>query len=172
MRYKSRAPLTEDEKQMIIDYYLFPHNLRPTADKFNRGIPTIKAVLAERNIQLHDSVTKHICELQASKTTCKEKYSKEFTFQTENNIQKSKQTKLEKYGNANWNNTEKAKQTCLAKYGVENYMQTKEYLIKQKRTCIKKYGAKSYIESADYKRRLSEILEKQKQTNQARYNVD
>ena len=164
--------MTENEKQTIVDYYLFPHNLRPTAKKFNRGIPTIKAVLAERDVPLHDSATKHACELLASKATCNEKYGKDFTFQTESNIQKSKQTKLEKYGNANWNNTEKAKQTCLAKYGVENYTQTKEYLAKQKHTCIKKYGAKSYIESTDYKRHLPDILAKQKQTNQTRYNAD
>ena len=35
-----------------------------------------------------------------------------------NNSTKSKQTKLEKYGDSTYNNTEKNKQTCIEKYGV------------------------------------------------------
>ena len=45
-------------------------------------------------------------------------------------IEKSKQTRLEKYGDCNYNNREKAKQTCIEKYGVDNPFKSEQ--IKQK----------------------------------------
>ena len=38
-----------------------------------------------------------------------------------------KKSRLERYGNENYNNIEKMKQTCLEKYGVQYYTQTTEY---------------------------------------------
>jgi predicted nucleic acid-binding Zn ribbon protein len=40
---------------------------------------------------------------------------------------RSKQTKLERYGDENYNNIEKAKATLLDRYGVENYSQTIQF---------------------------------------------
>lgn len=40
------------------------------------------------------------------------------------NVLKMKNTKMDKYGSANYNNRNKSKITCLAKYGVEHIVQT------------------------------------------------
>lgn len=53
---------------------------------------------------------------------------------------KSKQTKLEKYGDENFVNTKKIKQTKLKKYGDENY----NNISKSKQTKLKKYGNSGY----------------------------
>lgn len=52
------------------------------------------------------------------KTAIREKYGD--TFFSSYLPEKSKQSKLERYGNKNYNNIEKAKKTCLEKYGVDN----------------------------------------------------
>lgn len=41
--------------------------------------------------------------------------------------EKSKQTKLERYGDKNYNNRIKAKQTCLKTYGVDHFTKTQQY---------------------------------------------
>ena len=145
MRYKSRAKPTEAEKLAIIEYYLAPHNLRPTADKFNRGMPIIKRILNEFGITEHSEQTKRTCELQQAKLTCLEKYGVEYSFQSENNKQKSKATLLANLGVENPMQAaavqEKIKQTNLQKYGVANPMSLttikhKSFSVrKQKGTC-------------------------------------
>ena len=52
---------------------------------------------------------------------------------------KSKQTKLEKYGDENYHNIEKAKETNLERYGFECYFQTSEFKEKFKQAMLKKY---------------------------------
>ena len=130
-RYKSRAKPTEEEKLAIINYYLTPNNLRPTADKFNRSIPIIKQILVEYNIPEHSAKTRHTCAARQSQQTCLEKYGVAFSFQSENNKQKSKNTLLTKFGVENPMHIvdiqEKLKQTNLQKYGVENPMSLKEF---------------------------------------------
>lgn len=54
---------------------------------------------------------------------------------------KGKETKLKRYGNENYNNHEKFIETCIEKYGVEHVMQSKEIFEKQQLSC---YGAKKY----------------------------
>ena len=38
------------------------------------------------------------------------------------------------------NNIEKIKQTCLEKYNVDNIMKTKEFREKSRKTCLEKYN--------------------------------
>jgi len=75
------------------------------------------------------------------------------------NIQnKSKKTKLDKYGNENYNNSNKIKNTCLLKYGVNNVfnipkfrknnkisLNSLETINKRKETCLKKYGNENIL---------------------------
>lgn len=55
-------------------------------------------------------------------------------------IDKSKQTKLERYGSLGYNNRDKAKKTCLIKYGVDNPKKSEWAKKKTIETCLKKYG--------------------------------
>ena len=139
-RYKSRAKPTEEEKLAIIDYYLTPNNLRPTADKFNRSIPIIKQILVEYNIPEHSTKIRHACAARQSQQTCLEKYGVEFSFQSENHKQKSKETLLTKFGVDNPARAaviqDRIKLTNLQKYGVENPMMLKKF--KQKSFGVRK----------------------------------
>ena len=53
---------------------------------------------------------------------------------------KSKATKLEKYGNENYVNTDKYKETCLEKYGEDNIFKTQYFREKREQTSLLKYG--------------------------------
>ena len=81
------------------------------------------------------------------------------------NINKSKQTCLEKYGVDNYTKTEeykiKSKQTCIERYGVDNYTKTEEYKIKSKQTKLQKYGNEKFTN-----------IEKHKKTCLEKYGVD
>lgn len=56
------------------------------------------------------------------------------------NHSKSKQTKLERYGDENYNNAEKHKQTCLERFGVDSFSKTQEFHHKKNKTNIERYG--------------------------------
>jgi hypothetical protein len=65
------------------------------------------------------------------------------------NVQnKLKQTKLEKYGDANFNNKEKFEQTCISKYGCKNYMLSEDFRNKSKITKYNKYGHYNYSDTS------------------------
>jgi hypothetical protein len=73
---------------------------------------------------------------EKSRQTKLEKYGNE----NYNNEEKNKQTKLEKYGNPFYNNRDKVKQTCQKKYGVDYNLQDASIRKRIKATCIQKYG--------------------------------
>lgn len=61
--------LTEEQKDIIIEYYLFPHSASDTINHFNIYFNTLTEILAERGIQKHSKDT--ITMLRLSKTaTC------------------------------------------------------------------------------------------------------
>lgn len=170
-RYSSRAKPTEEEKHAIIEYYLAPNNLRPTADKFHRGIPAIKRILSEFNIPEHSDKIKYDCAIRQITQTCLEKYGVEYSCQSENNLQKSKATMLAKFGVDNPARAQevqyKIKQTNLQKYGVENPMMLKTFkqksfkARKQRGTCNTSAAEKrvfAYL-SAKYKNVLEQYLD-------------
>jgi len=66
-------------------------------------------------------------------------------------VEKTKESKLKKYGNANYNNIEKVKLTCLEKYGVDNFVKTEEYKELSKDTCLEKYGVDHPSKSEQYR---------------------
>lgn len=55
-------------------------------------------------------------------------------------VNKSKQTKFDKYGSLGYNNRDKAKKTCLEKYGVDNPKKTEHAKQKTIETCLQRYG--------------------------------
>lgn len=76
--------------------------------------------------------------------------------------EKSKQTKLERYGDENYNNRNKAKETNLMRYGFDNPIKCSEVKEKIKQTNLKRYGVENSSQS-------KEIKEKIKQSNKERY---
>ena len=54
-------------------------------------------------------------------------------------VNETKKTKKEKYGNENYNNIEKNKQTCLEKYGVDNVFKSKNILEKRSKNVMTKH---------------------------------
>lgn len=76
-------------------------------------------------------------------------------------INKTKNTKLKRYGNENYNNREKANQTCLERYGTAYPSDLPEFINKSKQTKLERYGNETYTNK-----------EKQKQTCLERYGVE
>ena len=89
---------------------------------------------------------KKFCNFCSSK--CAIKYG---VTTTEQALQKSKQTKLERYGDKNYVNIEKSKQTKLERYGDKNYVNIE----KIKQTCLERYGVNNPYQ-------IKEVLEKAK----------
>ena len=78
-----------------------------------------------------------------------------------NNLEKHKQTCLERYGKESYTNHSKAEETKLAKYGDPNYCNP----LKNKQTCLERYG----VESVTY---LQSMKDKSKATSILKYGVD
>lgn len=109
----------------------------------------------------------------------KKRKIKTFTFTNEKRkeyynkrLEKTKRTKLKKYGNENYQNVEKGKETKLKKYGNENYNNREKSnktfkdnnsvvskVSKYKKTCLERYGVENYFMSEEY---LSNVKEKNK----------
>lgn len=85
--------------------------------------------------------------------------------------EKSKETKLRRYGDANYNNVEqmkatlatmdlsiaadKRKQTCLKRYQVDSYSKTKAFKTKYETTCQQRYGYKYPFAQGKFKQNYS-----------------
>ena len=137
--------------------------------------------------------------INKTKETCIKKYGVEYVITNENirneiqeklkpqykNITiKSRQTKLEKYGDPNYSNKEKRKKTCLEKYGTEYPIQNKQIKEKRKKTCLEKYGVEYSLQSDIVKEKSEKTKlekygdphfinhEKYKQTCLEKYGVD
>ena len=78
-----------------------------------------------------------------------------------NNLEKHKQTCLERYGKEGYTNHSKSEETKLAKYGDPNYCNP----LKNKQTCLERYG----VESVTY---LQSMKDKSKATSILKYGVD
>lgn len=71
---------------------------------------------------------------------CKCEYNKRYTnFKRVEVIEKGRQTKLDRYGDANYNNIDKCLNTQIEKYGGW-YLKTSDCRSKTKETSLKKYG--------------------------------
>lgn len=110
---------------------------------------------------------KQLLRAKVTASNLQQKYGKEITnvFQLSNIKQKAAETKTQRYGNATYNNMEKNKQTCLEKYGVESYSATTEYKEKVKQTNLQKFGTTAPAQN-------KEVMAKMKATCLERYGVD
>jgi len=113
------------------------------------------------------------CELKLkAKLTKNRKFSEEQKQQIKD---KTKRTKLEKYGDENYNNRDKAKLTCLEKYGETSYNKTNEGKEKIKKSMKEKYGVDyaAYLDTNIFKtnnpQKNEEIKERTRQTNIKKY---
>lgn len=70
-----------------------------------------------------------------------------------------KRTKIKKYGSTSYNNLEKRKQTCLERFGVDNALKSKEKREKIKQTCLIKYSCESSNSA-------KEVIDKKKKTRE------
>lgn len=72
--------------------------------------------------------------------------------------EKSRNTKIKKYGDPNYTNLKKRQETNLKKYGCTNALNSNEIKEKSIKTCIKKYGTNCYMKSKDFIRKSRETL--------------
>lgn len=105
------------------------------------------------------------CSLIKTERTILSKYGKEKLFQVDEIKQKSKDTKLEKYGDSNYNNRILSSKTCSDKYGVNHISKLNSVKEKKEETNIKKFGFK-------YPSQNPIILEKMVQSNKRKFGVD
>jgi len=123
--------------------------------------------------------------INASKKAVKEKFGVDNVFQLDSIKEKSKETKLEKYGDENYCNREQQNKTLYEKYGVnyfnelnsklankfeEKYgvshpLKLKEFKEKLKETTFEKYGVENVSQNHDVKN-------KKKETIKERFGVD
>ncbi len=82
-----------------------------------------------------------------------------------NRLEKIRNTKLERYGDEKYINIDKAKQTCLEKYGVDNVSKSAEVIEKIKKTNLERYGYDSTF-------MVPEIKEKIKSAIISKFGVD
>ena len=75
----------------------------------------------------------------ATKAAMLSKYGVEHVSQLPGNLEKTKRTKLERYGDPNYTNSELCKKTKLEKYGSETYNNSKQ----MKQTLVIKYGVEN-----------------------------
>jgi hypothetical protein len=113
-----------------------------------------------------------------------EKYGVDHPSKIKGFAEKTKKTKLEKYGDENYNNREQSEKTCEEKYGVKNTMQIDENILKSKKTKLGKYGNENYNnrEQAEktceekygvqHHMQREESLNKMIKTNKTKYSVN
>lgn len=148
------------------------------AIKAKRRATNLKKYGASTNLQSKDVIEKRIERYGAntpfaSKETRdriaennKEKHNGlANSYQWEETKNKIKQTKLDRYGDAEYRNREKIEETCLAKYGTKSYMSTTEFKEKAKEVCLKEYGVDHFM-------KVPKIINKLKEKNHAKYGRD
>ena len=96
------------------------------------------------------------------KETCRKKYGSDYMMGSDYYMTKSRETKLRKYGHEYYFDKEKSKQTRINKYGGWESDETTKH---RKETNLKKYGVENPFAS-------KEIQEKIKKTNLEKYGVE
>lgn len=172
--------IKNEHKLTLEEYYNISNNII--------NVPKCKfcdnyAKFNERELKYNEVCSNKSCICkyanEKSKQSVKEKYGVDNVSQLSDWSDKVKQTKLERYGDANYNNIEKNKQTCKEKYGVDNVYQRKDIIEKSlekrqshmdetikkiKSTNLEKYGHVCSLHG-------EEIKEKVKRNNIIKYGV-
>lgn len=117
------------------------------------------------DVLLNKSVEEKLQIESRKQQTCLKRYGCKFTFQTDNNKEKSKQTCLKKYGVENCMQSELVKQTMKEnnkkKYGCENVFQLDNVKAKSKETLKQHYGSEDslYVNSIIAEKRIKHMTE-------------
>lgn len=116
--------------------------------------------------------------ITASKKSVKEKFGVDNVFQLNSVKDKSKETKLERYGDENYNNKQQQvitlkqnngddyyvklsnlrKEITLKKHGVEHHLQLPEFLDKQKKTNLERHGVENVSQLQEFKDKRTETM--------------
>jgi len=104
---------------------------------------------SEYRSYVHKNLSKEKKEkiIQKRKETCLKKYGNECSLASEENKEKAKKTKKERYGNENYCNLEKIKKTKKERYGNENYCNSEK--------ANKTKEQKSELKKKEYRENLS-----------------
>lgn len=169
VQYKS---IPNDIKQQVVAFYNIPNTLTDTATKFKLQVYQVHAIISELNQPFHDRATIEALGKAKQKNNLRAKYGVSNVFQLENVKQKSRQTKLAKYGDETFTNPAKRGQTCLEKYGAKTFLESstgKQAVIDYSK---KQYGTDYAFQSTEWQHN-KQYLEKRKQTIAAnKYNLN
>ena len=142
--------LNNYSREQIEELYIkknLPKNI--VAQQLNLTQHSLSKLLREYNIKKSKELVKALRESTCvdkygvadpnQLVTIKNKISEANKNKSQDIVQKGKNTKLLKYGNANYNNSEKNKATKLKRFGDENYNNRDKY----KETMQEKYGVEN-----------------------------
>lgn len=135
--------------------------------------PVIRNVERIQALITHNQFT-HLCRNCQRKATSQKLYGCDSPVQSQQAKEKSKQTRLKKFGG--WNSDKqreaiaktfeerkdeiiaKREQTCLEKAGVTNMNKTKETRDKIKQTCLDRFGTTSSLAAESVKEKIKQTL--------------
>lgn len=135
--------------------------------------PVVRTVERIQSLISHNQFT-HLCRNCQRKDTSQKLYGCDFPAQSQQAKDKSKQTRLEKFGG--WNSDKqreaitkvfeerkdeivaKREHTCLEKAGVTNMNKTKETRDKIKQTCLEHFGTTSSLAAESVKEKIKQTL--------------
>ena len=162
---------TVEDFALIRSEYKQKQQVRFYCTKCNE--PVIRNVERIQALISHNQFT-HLCGVCQRKATSQKLYGCDSPSQTQQAKEKSKQTRLKKFGG--WNSDKqreaiaktfkerkdeiiaKKEQTCLEKAGVTNMNKTKETRDKIKQTCLKRFGTTSSLAAESVKEKIKQTL--------------
>lgn len=145
---------------------------KPVRIIINSKVKFICSICNEESIKVFRSlkypfVCKHCTNRQGQlraevknkkRQTCQLRYGVDNCFQSNDKMDKAKQTKLKLHGDENWNNREQAKQTCKERYGYEIPCQVPEFKEKMKQSCLKNFGYENYYQTPECRQKMYDAI--------------
>ena len=109
-----------------------------------------KDELKERNDKIKNTLLEYNMDRDSIISKNQENWGYDYPQSHPDIIAKSKNTRLDLYGNENYVNIEQRVQTNIEKYGVENPMQNEEVKAKGQQTCLIRYGVTNIMQTGLY----------------------
>lgn len=116
----------------------------------------VREKYAATNIRLHGSATYN--NVEKNKQTCMEKYGVINVFQAEEIKEKCKETKFERYGDEKYTNRERQRLTKLTDIDEQGLNVYQRANIKAQNTMLERYGVKTSMEKEEFKRNLEKAM--------------
>lgn len=96
--------------------------------------------------------------MEKNRQTCLERYGVEFSWQADIIKKHIKDTKRERYGDENYNNMEKNKATIRERYGTNNVFQTEWCKNKIKQSMIEHYGVEHALQNKEINTKMHNTM--------------